>query len=220
MNAILPPKQECSQDEAYNFIKRRILNLDFKPNERLRAQDLATQLKLSRTPVREALSRLEQDGLVHRESGWGYIVRAMSYSDVLDFYNVREALEVKAVQEAIRFVDDRMLERMKKTLEKAEKCLVGGKLENIQAHNRKFHCLIAETSGNKLLQQMLLSLDDKVRLLGAISNNHYKARAQEAIGEHYGILDAMRRKNIKEAEAAIRSHIKRGVEVAGMRSRE
>ena len=62
---------KARKTKAYGFIKQQILALNFKASQRLEPQEIATHLKISRTPVREALSRLEQEGLVRRDSGWG-----------------------------------------------------------------------------------------------------------------------------------------------------
>src|SRR3972149_3590005 len=90
-----------SQEKAYRFIREGIFGSEFKPDERLRAQELALRLGLSRTPVREALGRLEQEGLVRRDGGWGYVVRTMSLKEAEDVYKVRRVLELEAALEAM-----------------------------------------------------------------------------------------------------------------------
>ena len=89
-----------SQEKAYNHLKTEIISLSLRPGIPLRSEDIARKLRISRTPVREALSRLAQDGFVKRERGWGYVVYPLSHKDILDLFGVRESLEVQAAVEA------------------------------------------------------------------------------------------------------------------------
>src|SRR5688572_25561436 len=111
------------QERAYTYLRDRILNLDYKPNAALRTQAIAAELELSRTPIREALSRLEQAGLVAREGGWGYRVRSISFKEAMDVYKVREALEVEAVREALPVLDEPTLAHLRTSLASAEEKL-------------------------------------------------------------------------------------------------
>ena len=95
-----PVEQPNAQQTAYEYIKEEILALRLAPNARLNAIELASRLELSRTPVREALSRLEQDGLADRDVGGGFRVHALSLKEIVDTYKAREALEVEAALEA------------------------------------------------------------------------------------------------------------------------
>ena len=211
---------ESSQDKVYGFIKQQILALNFKASQRLGAQEIATHLKISRTPVREALSRLEQEGLVRRDSGWGYVVRAMSFADVINLYKVREALEVEAVLEAIPFMNDVTLKQLSEVLKKTQQCLSQNRFEEFQSLNRQFHDLVAKATGNESLQKMLSSIGDKVRLVGAISLSHRKERAKEALEENRKILVALRKKDAGLAEEAVRNHIQRAAEIVNMKRNE
>ena len=67
---------------AYDCIKESIINMAVSPGQKLHAQELAARLNVSRTPIREALGRLEQEGLVRRDSGWGYVVRPMNLKEI------------------------------------------------------------------------------------------------------------------------------------------
>src|SRR5580765_5612350 len=90
-----------TQDRTYEFIKDAITSLRFPPGQHLGTEELSQLVNASRTPVREALGRLAQEGLVEREGGWGYVVRQVSVKDVLELYAVREALEVQAARELV-----------------------------------------------------------------------------------------------------------------------
>src|SRR5690242_16860952 len=83
-------------DRAYDRLKRSIIDGAYRPGQQLKVLRVARELGISRTPVKEALGRLEQEGLIKREPGSGYSVRGLSVSDILNLYKVREALEVEA----------------------------------------------------------------------------------------------------------------------------
>ena len=193
MNAILETEDLSSQGKAYRFLKAAILNLEFKANERLRAQDLASRLNLSRTPVREALGRLEQEQLVVRDGGWGYSVRTISFKEAMDVYKVREALEVEAAKEAIDRIDGQYLEQLESYLKRAEDKLSQGKVKEFRFYNKAFHNCIATITGNGCLQSMLNTIDDRVRLLGAMIIDRHVDRQKEALQENREILSALRR---------------------------
>src|SRR5690349_7914995 len=128
-----------SQERAYRYLKDAILNLDFAAHAPLRAQSIAHALKLSRTPVREALSRLEQEGFVVRAGGWGYVVKPVSLKEALDLYKVREALEVEAVREALPNLDKPALERLRECLKRAGEEIKRQRLNRFRDNAREFY---------------------------------------------------------------------------------
>lgn len=207
MNSLAEVEDKSSQWKAYCFLKAAILNLEFKPNQRLRAQDVASRLNLSRTPVREALSRLEQEELVVRDGGWGYSVKPISFKEAMDVYKVREALEVEAAKEAIERIDSQLLEQLETYLRRAEEKLKQGKVKEFRIQNKAFHNCIAKVTGNACLQTMLNMIDDRVRLLGAMILDRHVERQKEALQENLDILSALRRKDQAAVEAAVRRHV-------------
>src|SRR3954464_419687 len=112
MHAIMNAGTPNSQERAYRHLKSQILDLEYKPNDRITANEIAQHLKISRTPVREALGRLEQEGLGVSAGGWGYVVRSVSVKEAMDLYKVRETLEVEAAREALPNVTPALLERL------------------------------------------------------------------------------------------------------------
>src|SRR6478672_11036824 len=122
-------RASLAQDHTYAFIKEAITSLRFAPGQRLGTQELGQLVNASRTPVREALSRLAQEGLVHREGGWGYVVRQVSVKDVLELYGVREALEVQAAREVIPKLDPAMIARLVAENRKAEEHFAAGRFD-------------------------------------------------------------------------------------------
>src|SRR3974390_405079 len=110
-----------SQQRAYDFLKGEISSFRYRPHHRLKALDIADELGVSRTPVKEALSRLEQEGLVRRELGSGYVVEAITARQILGLYQVREALEVEAAREALPHIGAPLFAKLARSLDSMKK---------------------------------------------------------------------------------------------------
>ncbi len=212
MNAIYPIRAMSSQERAYEFLKNGIINLDFTFNQKLRALDIANRLKISRTPVREALSRLEQERLVLREGGWGYAVRPLSFKDAMNVYRVREALEVEVVKEVIPKLDRDLTVCLEAYLERAGERLRKGRIDEYRENTRAFYRSIARATGNDVLEHMLSLIDDRIRLLGAMVAVRHDERPRHSLAGNREILAAVVKCDEALAESAVHKHVSAGRE--------
>jgi len=195
---------------AYQFIREQILTRAYLPGQRLRGQEIAEAIGISRTPIREALGLLEENGLVHK-TDWGFVVRAMTLADVEDLFKVREVLELEAAREARMRVDDEWISALRGILERARQLLEAGRgIESIRA-SRAIHMSIAERSGNKYLHKMLKSIDDQVQMVGAALVQKYPRRSAEVLEENGAIVEAFARGDGTAIASAIRTHIRRSL---------
>lgn len=211
MNSIPNRLSENAQEKAYQAIKNDILRFQLKPNQHLVAAELALQLGISRTPVREALTRLEHEGLVTRASsgGWGYRVKPMTLADVTDIFKVREVLEVESTCEASQNINTSTLEELRRILEEARRAAEAGHLARLVTLTRTFHQEIAKETHNKLLQSMLATINDRVQLIGSMTVYKRTERIHEILKENFQILDALSEGDLVSIEKAVRSHIQR-----------
>ena len=214
MSAI-PVSEELVQHNAYAFLKEAIISLRFRPGQRLRSAEIADLVKASRTPVREALSRLEQEGLVRRDSGWGYVVAEVSVKDVLEIWSVRESLEVQAATEALPRMGPADIEELAALNARAEAYYEERRFTEFLDQNRRFHIALARLSGNALLQQMLGTIHDRVRMVGNLIVQLHEPRAQELLIENRKIMAALRTREPQAVVQAIRHHLQRGREHVG-----
>jgi len=198
------------QSSAYAFLKEAIISLRFRPGQRLRSAEIAVLVKASRTPVREALSRLEQEGLVRRDDGWGYVVSEISVKGVLELWSVRESLEVQAAGEALQKMRPGDLEELASLNARAEVLYEERRFIEFLDQNRCFHIAIARMSGNGLLQQMLDMIHDRVRMVGNLIVQLHEPRAQELLVENRKIMSAIRTGDPHCVVQAIRAHLQRG----------
>jgi DNA-binding GntR family transcriptional regulator len=199
-------------DKTYSHIRKSIVDGAYKPGQRLRALRLAKELKISRTPVKEALGRLEQEGLLRRELGSGYVVRGLSVSDILDLYKVREVLELEAAREALPNLTEEALRAMRGALAEADVLLKKNKLNNFLRANRKFHNIIVSCTRNSVLQEILNNLDARFWSIGTIVVSVNSQRAQDIRRENHAILDALAARDIKNVERAVRAHVRGAAE--------
>lgn len=201
-----------AQDRAYQYVKNQILSLALKPGQWIKAQEIAMEAEVSRTPVREALSRLEQEGFVRRDEGWGYVVCSVTLKDAREFYKVREVLEAEAAREAVAHAKVEHLEAMDALLRKAEQARLRNRVSAFRVNTRAFHASIARLANNALLARMLHDLEHRVQLLGAMVFEKNPKRMDEVIEENRAILDAVRKGDAAQAETEVRRHVRRAWE--------
>ncbi len=196
-----------SQEQAYRYLKQRIINLEIKPNDRLTTQAIASAINVSRTPVREALGRLEQEGLAVRDEGWGYTVRPISMKEAMDVYRVREVLEIEAVRQALPNMTPALIAKLRASLNKAEEKVKQGRLNEFRNNARLFYHMITEATENNCLTSMLATVDDRIRLLGAMMAERHLDRPKESLAENRTLLEALAEGNERAAIAAVRKHV-------------
>jgi len=195
-------------DEAYTSLKKSIVEGVYQPGQRLRALRVAQELKISRTPVKEALVRLEQEGLLRREQGSGFIVRGLSVREILNLYRVREVLEIEVAREALPNMTPAALLAMRQALDEADELLAQQRHPEFLRANRKFHDLITAQTGNSVLQEILANLSSRFWSIGTIVILRHVQRPLEIRRENRAILDALAGGDAKALEKAVRAHVK------------
>lgn len=210
-------RRNLLRQEVFNRIKELILANHFRSGERIFDGDLAALLGVSRTPVREALARLCQDGLLEAKDGKGYfVVNVYDTRQIEDLYDLREALEAHAVRRAVERARPQDLEDLASVIAKLESfrgsTVPEQRVEELQ-EGLRVHEIIARMSGNALLYDTMLRLLTRMRLffwIEMISEN--ASEAEETRREHAGLLTHIRSKQPDEAESLIRTHIRRARE--------
>jgi len=200
-----PIRQENLTDHVYRAVKQRILTQDIEIGTRLRDEALAAQLGVSRTPVREALMRLQRDGLVDIIPRSGTRVRSFTDSDIEEIYDLRIVLESLAVRNATSRLTDETIARLRELHEKAETALAGGNFRPALEFDREMHAAIIDACGNGRLQQFMANINDYVTLfrnLGARTPFH-----RGFTYRHCEIIRALERRDPKAASHALAEHI-------------
>ncbi len=190
---------------VYNELRQRIVNGQLKSGERLREVELASLLGVSRTPVREAIKRLESEGFASYVSSRGAVVTELTPEQAVELYAMREILEGAAARFAAQHAYPAEIQMLEYLLE-AERQL--GEDPEEQANlNRKFHGSIYGMAHNRYLLAVLTKARDYMVLLHKTAY-FAPGRAESAYREHVAIVDAIRRGDAQAAEEAARAHIR------------
>jgi DNA-binding GntR family transcriptional regulator len=190
----------------YEDLKKDIISLRIKPGTAMQEQELAFRYSGSRTPVREALSRLLEEELVQRR-GRIYTVRAFTPDEVQDLYEVREGLEKMAVRLAIERASDPELEELAAQLREHDAAMVKGDVARFNHVDTCFHLSIAKLARNALLERQLALMHDKVKVVRSRELSHRRGM-MNATADHRRILEAMLRRDVGIAEAEMRYHVR------------
>lgn len=179
---------------------------ELQPGERLQEVRLAEKFGISRTPIREALHRLETLGLAEPGTKRGLIVASISYERLRQLFSVREGLEKMAIQLAVSAASDEEIALLQDMVN-SEKNLTDSKA--LHDHNRLFHRQIYRAAHNPYLNEML----DNLRIhLSLLQGTTYALpdRSEEAKREHQAIVDALVRRDSQAAQDAACEHIRHG----------
>ena len=189
-------------EQAYQSVKRQLLNGAFPEGSKLTEEYLSSALGISKSPVREALMRLESEGLISIESRRGAYVRKFSASEVHDLYDVRALLEVHAVRSAR--ITPALLEQMAASIERTRNNLESGdKLHHIE-EDIHFHGLIAASTGNAEFGRILDNIQQKSLLCRMAT---FYLSATTAPASHQKIYTAMRDGDMQRAQREMHEHI-------------
>ena len=175
-------------DKVFEQLEQDILSGQYAAGEILTESKLSTALNVSRTPVREAVRRLEQAGLL-RESGKGMIVVGISRTDLEDIYEIRRRLEGLAAYRASESKDPDLLQKLQEIVELQEFYTAKGDAANIQALDSRFHKIIYERCGS-ILRDTLSSLHRRIQRYRKDSVTDLD-RAKKAVAEHRAIYEAI-----------------------------
>ena len=195
------------RDVVFNTLRQAILKGELKPGERLMEIQLANKLGVSRTPVREAIRKLELEGLVLMIPRKGAEVAEITRQDMEDVLEVRTALEELAVKDACDHITDAQLSELKKASNEFKKALLEGKdLVTCADADMHFHDVILSATNNRRLIQMLNNISEQMyryRMEYLKDERTHKT----LIEEHDAIRRALKKHDKVKAGAAIRVHI-------------
>jgi len=193
-------------DRIHDLIKERIIRHELAPGTRLLELDIAAELGVSRTPVRAAVTRLAAAGLVKVVPRRGVFVTKPSAKDIVDLYEVREALEVLAVRLASTRLTNDDISAMEDGLERFKAELDDSEYLACFELDREFHDRLVELSGNEKLLEVYKLISGNIQVTRWI---HCKERARQeaSLREHRAILGALAKGDISLACDAVRNHL-------------
>jgi DNA-binding GntR family transcriptional regulator len=199
--------------DVYDALRNKILTGELPPLSRLKEQEVAAQFSLSRTPVREALARLEMEGLIRRSPGRSAVVCPVEMDEVDEIYQIRAALETLVAQRACERATDDEIQAMACELTLAQSHLEAGDIDNLRVHTVRFHHMLNASSRSPRLIAMLRSLEERLvsfRQKGL----RYPGRGESAMRQHWAILEGLRRRDEAEMRRWVEEHAEVGRQTA------
>jgi DNA-binding GntR family transcriptional regulator len=197
------------QKDAYTLILEAIDAGFFKPGDRLVESELADRFGVSRTPVREALQRLETQGMLSRD-GRSLIVASLDHNQLAELYAVRTELEGLAARLAARAATDEEV-RVLRGMVEDDRRLIGGDPRELSRANKRFHKQIHLASHNRFLIQQL-DLVHRSMALMATTSFAAEGRDEMGLAEHDRIIAAIEARDPEAAYTALRTHISKAFE--------
>jgi DNA-binding GntR family transcriptional regulator len=199
----MAPEARSLAEIAYDTLIDQILNLTLKPGQMLNERSLSIEMNISRTPIREALTRLESEGLVTRYNGRLIMIRNFSVQEVVCIFYVRNLLESDGAQLAAKRISDETLDKLHKLFSDQMQMPVPD-LGNHWDADDLLHDSIAEASGNTVLAEMVKNLRRKTRIF---SIKRMPSRFIPGSNEHLQIIEALQRRDGEAAAAAMTQHL-------------
>jgi DNA-binding GntR family transcriptional regulator len=193
-----------SASEAYELLLEEIEDGGLPPGTRLREAELAGRLSISRTPVREALKRLELQGLVAHEPHHGAVVASLEYGEVAELYLLREVLEGTAARLAAQHATMVEIGVLRDMVDR-DRALTDQPAE-LARTNRLFHQQVRDSARNRFVNRALENLRLSLALLAGTTLGA-QGRGDAAVAEHAAIVDRIAARDQDGAEAAARQHI-------------
>jgi len=194
-------------EEVFEIIRADIMSLRIPPDSRISIDNLARELGVSQTPIREALSMLEAMGLVTRRRFAGYCsAPQLNTRQLNELYEVRLLVEPYAAARAAERMSDEQLEQIRELARSMEPGESRTSYDRFAVQDSQLHDLIAHASGNPLIQDSLARLHAHLHIFRL---RFHSEVTTEACTEHAALIDALSRRHPADAEAAMRRHIEK-----------
>ncbi|MGP4061057.1 GntR family transcriptional regulator [Halobacillus sp. H74] len=206
-------EKEVKTDRVFQYIYEGIKSGEYESGQTLTESEIVNKLQVSRTPVREALRRLEKYGLVESKPHRGVKVISMTKQRIEDLYQVREVLEGLGARLIAQKRNESAVKKLNGILTEAEKAVEKNDIHSLSTINSSFHMEIAQASENLYLINILNTLQSHISLVMVTSLSN-KDRPPENLKEHRMIVDAMESWDPELAEAVIKSHVRKSYHLA------
>lgn len=203
------PERKSLGQHVFENLKHAIIHGDILAGDRLVESRIADALNISRTPVREAIHKLEREGLLRKLPKGGFIVVNLTREDIEETFGIRSVLESYAARLAAEKHRKEELEPLEQKIQEFELCLKKGQVDELPRINTEFHNLFYALSRSPRLIKMINDLSDQIyRFRKIILRMNNMARTSNE--DHRRMLEAIKKRDTKKVERLVREHILRG----------
>lgn len=206
----LPPARRSLTDRAYDALKSSLQSGAYPPGSFLSERQLASRLGMSKTPLKSALVRLEQEGFLRISPQQGIVVREFSVQEVSDLFDLREAIETFAVKRLAGRVRPEDAARLKANLKAQQQAIRAGDAAEATRLDTEFHLMVCGCLGNRELSQALARMRDKLNALILNNLTRVPRRMVDSYREHAALTAALIRGRGDRAVDLIRRHLDYG----------
>ncbi|MDD4365250.1 MAG: GntR family transcriptional regulator [Synergistales bacterium] len=196
-----------SADHVYHELRNQIIMKKLRAGQRLPEAAIARQLNVSRTPVREALRRLANEGMVQLVPNGGARLLAPTRQEIEGTYEIRAHLECLAVRKAASRITPLQLCRLEEQIQLEEQSFAARDLEAYLEINNAFHCIIAEASGNVVLADYVENVLSRTYVFMVFYETFFDFETNPSLDEHRVILKALAARDEEEAVRLMREHL-------------
>lgn len=200
VNSSEKSQSELAYDQLYDAIRRGV----FQPGDRVREADVASRFSLSRTPVREALRKLEADGIIEHKARLGAVVRSLNHAEVVELYEMRIVLERTASEMAAQHANRAEIDE----LAEINDAIAEARHDPPEAArlNQHFHRCIYLAARNRFLMESARALNNALMLLGPTTLED-EPRITQVVAQHRSIIEAIEARDEEAAGAAAEAHL-------------
>lgn len=212
-------KKRLLREHVYKNIKNSVISGDFEPGRRLIEEKLAEEMETSRTPVREAIQKLEKEGLIYRLPRGGFAVKGVTEAELEEVFGLRSLLEGYAGFLATSRILPEEFKSLDQIISEEEECLKNLNAEDFIRLDGEFHDVLYRAAKNARLYALLNDLRDYMYRYRIIILR-YQRKHHLAVEDHKEILAWMKAKNGKQVERLLRKHMVRGKDIIKRKIRQ
>jgi DNA-binding GntR family transcriptional regulator len=202
---MITQRRMTAKERAYQYLKACIINETFKQDSFVTEEEVAQNLGISRTPVREAFLVLEAEGFVNLFPQRGAYIPPISVRDMQEVMEIRELIELSSIDRLMANAE--AIREMKQLIREQEQLLEEGDIQQFIDCDSEFHKVIVAASGNRLLMEIYSGLNDKMLRMGVKAVMYSSERMRQVILEHEAIMHAVEAEEEIQLRAAIISHL-------------
>lgn len=193
-------------DEIVDIIRERILKGEYKIGEKIKENQIASELRVSRTPIREAFKQLENEGLIDYIPNRGCFAKGFTRRDIEDLYAVRKALEILAVEWAVNRINQAEIDKLQEQSDLMEFYTARKDGKKVLEINSDFHSVIYNATGSRFMAQVLRSYKEYIDQTRKVifDGGEY---LEEIFQEHKAVLEAIKNRDVEGAKAAMAKHL-------------